>query len=112
MPEEKLLDETFIVQLLEVKEADGSYTKKVFIGRLDAEGKTAGEPDEAILVQQQNIPGPNEQLIEGIAECFYRVYAKEVDASAPKEDLPPGPPLIIAATDNPTGPLPTGKIVV
>ena len=109
---ETLLNENFIVQLREVLEADGSYTKQIFIGRLNEDGKPGAEPDEAILVQQQGISGVNSQTIEGIAECFFRFYMEEVEANSPAPMEEPDYPRIISATDIPTGPLPTGKIEV
>jgi len=109
---DSLLDETFTVVLREVVEADGSFTKKVFIARHLEGGKLPDKPDEAILVQQQGIPGPNSQLIEGIAECFFRMYMEEIEENDPTPEQEPELPTIISATNLPNGQMPSGPIQV
>jgi hypothetical protein len=109
---DNLLDETFTVVLREVVEADGSFTKKIFIARHLEGNKLPAEPDEAILVQQQGIPGPNSQLIEGIAECFFRMYMDEIEKNDPTPEPEPELPVIVSATNLPNGQLPKGKIQV
>jgi len=117
MPEEEneLLNDNYIVQIREVKEADGSFTKKVYLGRQNENGTVGDAPDEAILVQQQATAGANAPLIEGIAECFFRLYGEdeiERNSPAPRPQEEPDLPTIIAASNTPSGPLPSGKIIV
>lgn len=96
-PDNEILNAILYVK--DRQEADKSYTKEIYIGKIGEDGKTGGEPDVAVLAQQQEHAGPTTQMVEAIAEAVYRLFEKDIELVQPVPEGPPEKPLIVTPSD-------------